>query len=604
MQTSHLYRRSPMVRCPGQGPSEVVYLPLRHVSKLVSQDDFKLLTQCGEFRRLDEHARSLTGNPHGPFDIEASFSRLIDAGLMISYEDVLQSCVRTAGDCDAGQISWVAVPTCDRLLELERAVRSYLSHFARFDRRVSILIADDSSSRARQQDCRRLVETLARESDFDFFYVGRKEKKKFAELLSKRGDIPRDVASFAMFGSAFHGPTIGANRNAVLLHTVDHLVLSVDDDTVCQMGRMPLSGNPKRLSFRNDSVVTETWPFETEESALEAAALSDVDLLHEHECLLGQFVPSLVRDSGDPGLLDVSQISDRLLGALYRREGRVAVTYNGIIGDTGMYSPLRAVVFAKGDTRSRFWGSKGVYNLALNSRFAVRHAANRTVCHGGETFATVIGLDNRGLLPPFQPNFRGEDHLFSRIVTGHLQRNYLGHVPFSVLHQPLEERRYAAFDLGRIRACEILEILTLGRETPEDQRPPREQLESLGQRLIEIGSIPHAEFRTLLLQLVSERAERCLLGLGALLRQVDPMPDFLRDTITEQMDHVNESRSDEHVLLASDLDGQFSPIEGLIELQRFVSNFGYLLKWWPATLEQARLLKKQGCSIGIPVLGA
>ena len=52
-------------------------------------------------------------------------------------------------------------------------------------------------------------------------------------------EFTADVIEFALFDPEGCGMTAGANRNALLLHSVGDMVLSVDDDTVCSVAESP-----------------------------------------------------------------------------------------------------------------------------------------------------------------------------------------------------------------------------------------------------------------------------------------------------------------------------------------------------------------------------
>jgi hypothetical protein len=64
-------------------------------------------------------------------------------------------------------------------------------------------------------------------------YTGLEEKQNFAEALADCTDAASQVIQFALFGTNSIEPRSGANRNLLLLDTVDRLFFSTDDDTKC-----------------------------------------------------------------------------------------------------------------------------------------------------------------------------------------------------------------------------------------------------------------------------------------------------------------------------------------------------------------------------------
>lgn len=546
---------------------------------------------------MDEHARTFVDRLEDIACIEHRLNSLAASGLMIACGDLVHACSGLE-DRDPGQFSWLAIPTCSKVEHLLSTLQSYITRLRTFDRKVRVFVADDSRSVGHQARCKQLLKRLSRESGLEFFYAGSAEKHHFAELLSARGNIPREVVSFALFGSGFDGPTIGGNRNAILLHTLDHLVLSVDDDTECEVGRAAESGDPRALEVRNDSLVTESWFFEDRDSAVKAASFCNLDLLREHETLLGRSISSVVNRAIRAGVLQIDDISDRLLKAICLNEGHIAITYNGIVGDTGMYSPIGLVLFGTDETVRHLLSSESAYERALGSRLAIRHARNTTICHGGEAFATVIGLDNRSLLPPFQPVFRGEDHVFNRIISSHFEQDYFGHVPYGILHTPFVQRSYNLHTIAQVRICEVVVHFIETEKGTGVETDRSKCMESLGQQLLEIGSLPLRDFANLLNELISYRADNYLRRLDTLASTRQRAPNFVLAHIRREMNQLLKSLSDERSVTPIEMVGCHSVTQVAQMVREFVKNFGDLLKWWPAMVGEAKLLRKNGYSIG------
>ncbi|HSW48817.1 MAG TPA: hypothetical protein VLH09_01520, partial [Bryobacteraceae bacterium] len=114
---------------------------------------------------------------------------------------------------------------------------------------MRVFVADDSRSRADRELNRAVLRSAASRHSFEIQYAGREEKLRYAEALLSGGDLFPEVVHFALFGLGDGTPTMGANRNAILLQTQGSLVLCVDDDTVCQVGQAPDLPEPGLLKL-------------------------------------------------------------------------------------------------------------------------------------------------------------------------------------------------------------------------------------------------------------------------------------------------------------------------------------------------------------------
>jgi hypothetical protein len=148
-------------------------------------------------------------------------------------------------------------------------------------------------------------------------YGGRKKKSRFAAALAAESAVPPEIIRFALFGDERCTRSTGANRNALLLDAAGSLVLAVDDDTLCRIA--PAPGSEAGLSFFSGYDPSEFWFFPDRGGATESVSFAGIDVLGCHEALLGSAVDGL--------------------GGLAETSGRVVMTLNALVGDSGMASP-------------------------------------------------------------------------------------------------------------------------------------------------------------------------------------------------------------------------------------------------------------------------
>lgn len=136
-------------------------------------------------------------------------------------------------------IASVGIVTRDRLPSLVASLESYLGNCQRHDRTPEFVVADDSPG-AEAADCTRVaLRRLAEEFNARVRYAGLQEKSRFAAALAAESAVSHEIVDFLLFGDERCTRSTGANRNSLLLDTVDTLILCVDDDTLCRIAAAP-----------------------------------------------------------------------------------------------------------------------------------------------------------------------------------------------------------------------------------------------------------------------------------------------------------------------------------------------------------------------------
>ena len=111
-------------------------------------------------------------------------------------------------------------------------------------------------------------------------------KRRFAEALARESSISRDAIDFALFGDRRCRLFTGANRNGLLLDTVDQLVFGADDDTLARTATARRT--QERVSFSSEYEPREFWFFPDRHAALEAVAPTDEEPLCLPRAVPGQ----------------------------------------------------------------------------------------------------------------------------------------------------------------------------------------------------------------------------------------------------------------------------------------------------------------------------
>jgi hypothetical protein len=593
--TQILYRSAPMVRGPVGGACELAYFPVSGAVRILPTADVRMLRVCEEFKSLAEHASAVVAAQCGtdPVAIEKRLMELARNGAFVSEADLLKSCAdaRMNGS-SSSHITWLSIPTSRRLSSLQRCVESYAANLSRFGHGTSIVVADDARCNRAGTECRELLRRLARRTGVAIVYFGQEEKLKFqAQLVAKRA-CPDDVLSFGLFGSESEAaPTYGANRNAILLGTAGSLVLSADDDTVCRPATVPGLVSPDVLAVRGDTDVTELWFHADRESALGSVAFKDLDIISEHEEVLGHSLSFLIHRAHSRNAVEFKETCSHLVRSLCSCTGRITLTSNGMAGDSAMEFATELPVHPSMATRRRLGSSLQEYERALKSREVVRQAPSRVICHGGSCMATCLGFDNRDILPPFFPLYRNEDGVFGVTVARCLRDAYVGHLPYTLVHAPEDHRAYAFAPFPLTRVSDVVTACVASWRT--DHRPERDadRLRSLGTHLKELGSLSQDEFDILVRTLLWSRAAEIINREENLLLRSKHQPSWWRQVVEARIRQLQGRLLEPDYVFPRELIAVSRGNGKLIALRHLIWQFGNLLYWWPDIVEAAKTLE-------------
>ena len=367
-------------------------------------------------------ARSLAGEVPAPL---AWVSELSDEQVAVVLERMENPAL----------IQAIGIPTCARPEAVARAVRSFHEQLQLHGRSVRLVVSD-SSGPAQAEATRQRLELL----QIRLEYFGPTEWGELRAGLVRKG-VPPQLLAFAMDGETGGGlgsrHRHGANQNALQLLLAGVPFYCPDDDTLAAPIRAGQLDAPVRI--RPGIEAEEVWPGQPGPSEF---VKTGVDLLGSHEKLLGRPVVELTGQARNP--LDW-----------------VAMTFNGLAGDCGLGPPFGVWEAPLGS----WWLSERSHarlseeKLALSRRH-LRMAEAPTLSDGRGSLSTFFALDNRKLMPPWFPTYRGADRLFPRMLTVLHPDAVFGHVPLALPHEPVNPRNFWPGEVFRSSAgVDIFRIL-------------------------------------------------------------------------------------------------------------------------------------------------
>jgi hypothetical protein len=503
---------------------------------------------------------------------------------------------------EAPQIASVGVVTRDRPESLMRCLESYIVNCKRNGREIDFAVMDDSESVGGRDETRRRLLDASERHGVEISYAGLEEKLQYAEALIAESKAPPEVVEFALFDPEGCGRSIGANRNALLLHTAGDLVLSADDDTVCQVGAVHDTKRSLSLDSRGEGFV-KLWFFPDRASALQSVVVNDEDVLAIHEQLLGKTIGECISEYSDLAEIELGNISHKLLDGMCRG-GRIGVTIGGVIGDSGLHSPVRWLAL-EAESRERMVRSEADYHSAWNSRELIRTVSRLTISDSTWCMGAALGLDNRSLMPPFMPVCRNEDGLFGLTLWACFDNVYLGHLPFTILHAPMDARSYSADELlkgaTKFRFCDLAAACIRSADFRFGMSDERERLLALGKHLMDLGNLALSDFEEFVRFHIWRFMSNYIMTLENLLKLHREKPEFWAKDVRRFVGILRETLIKDLYLIPEDVAEGREPIEIRHQTQRLIYKFGELIYWWQEIVNGANRLRARNCRLAVSV---
>ncbi len=530
--------------------------------------------------------------------IADGLTTLAAAGLFVARHELRP--VTRAPDAPP-PLDLAAIPSADRPETAARAARSLLEHARAHGRPLELLVADGSRDPATRAAYRGLLAALAREHPAQIVHVGAEERRALIARLAARGLDP-GLAAFALASEEYPHMSYGTGRNAISLHALGRRVLCVDDDVIARPVA-PIDPLPGLALFTGEGEGYANYqPQDIRFYPDHAAALADArgsaeDLLAAHARLLGRSLPAVIAAVPADEPVDFDDCLDPAIARRLRAgEGRVRVSFQGLLGDLGWYAPTWCLLF-EGDNRERLLASEAEYLRVLgSSRAALRVARRWTVGDGRYCQGAVLGLDHTAALPPFLPVGRYEDGVFRTTLRALDEAALFGHVPSAMLHEPPAPRSWARDDIWRTGGWTRLGELVVQcvRACPSPTTPA-----ALGAHLRALGALAPAEFRAFAAQRLWRQKALYAAHLEALLDRHDHAPRWWADDVRRHLDALaaHAARPEYPAprdLLASAAD----PAAALVAAQRLLDRFGALLAIWPQLCDE---VAAQGQPLGLKI---
>lgn len=394
------------------------------------------LRSCTRFFTIKEHAARLCQTQPELRGQETVVSTSLEQLHQAGFTFTSESLVEAYAACEETPLgrSKVCVLTCDRPEALERLLESML-RVKQMSKHEALYLIDDSRSAANREKNLALVEEFNLRCAKSMVYFGHQQQSKLLnDLLA---ELPRHREGIEFLIDAKAWPTqqtYGRARTLALLLSADCRLVMLDDDVLCQsVAPMEAAAGLAIETGRSAGF------FESTEHLMHSAQDLPFDPITGHLQFLGQNLGHVISKIGGTVAdgVDLRGADALILRSIGTNEPVIS-TQSGSWGSTGTLSP--------------HW----VLNLdepsierLVNSSLGMKDALERH-CHWFGTrqhtlrkssfLSQVVGLDNRHMLPPYFPAFRGEDVFFGAMTEYLHPRCGSLEYPWAVPHLPTDER--------------------------------------------------------------------------------------------------------------------------------------------------------------------
>lgn len=400
---------------------------------------------------------------------------------------------------ESKRISTVTIPTCGRPVELSRALSSYIENATRHNRRLRYLIGDDSFSPGNQQNTVGALKRIKQRygAKISLEYLGPVEREGLARQICRLAGTALEECRTALVSSSPGEFCAGACRNALQLVTVDEVVLSADDDTVC-LGTSIDSRHTPRLTAALDP--TSIRRLNHLESAPSEVQSDEGDSYLSHEKVLRRSVAGLM------------PVEDRAGNSrqLIASDSRVRASVSSMIGDCAISSAWDFfVVGGRASERGQEldWPT-------MKTRQIRRGVDGITITRTAFVPGWNVAFDNFDFLPPFLPFSRGEDVVFGSLLKACQSDSLIAFLPTAIRHLPPPGRttsraeiRLASTQVPLYEICDwVISAVGHNRVRQNRQEPAGKVLE----RLTHVAQLSASDFECFFLSLRKSILQRRL----------------------------------------------------------------------------------------------
>jgi hypothetical protein len=574
---------------------KVIELPKEHLSY------FSVLYGAKTLQEHWEDGIREFGQDAGGF-LQSLIIKFVDLGLLRAIanlwknEDERKDGQKKFQKKQLDKVTAFGILTHERPECLKRSAKSYISHIKRQGHVLSYYVFDDSKTEESLSRNKNVIDIVKKELNVEIHLIDKEIKEKFFRILAqktKKKEVSEDILRFCLPYEGYPIPsTSGANRNLLMLYTVDEISVSVDDDTLYE----PIVTGGETEPIITSQRIPNTMDYYHDLENIELKYdIEEFDLIEGYNLLFQNPIKNLIKDAYESdSRVNLKWLSSAFACRLEKDGAFITLGMTGHYGDSGINAPF-GMLFLEGESREMVYSNKEYYETAKINRTIHRYVKEKTIYDSPYFFGDCIATDHRNILPPFSPLGRNDDIFFATVVRTCFPNNYLAILPIAVKHLPPGKRYHTAvrFQDTHLDTLHILRFLIEHYGKSIIASSPIQRMYSLGHRLIECGKLTCGEFEIQLKFLMMAQINLINESIYALLRKYDYKPDYWVDDIENYLENLHEAVMDGSIILPRDMRHLGSKKEILTALQTHIYKYGQLLIHWPAIVEAAREIKAE-----------
>jgi hypothetical protein len=415
---------------------------------LVTKEVYVSIVQCTQFQTIDKHTTQIIGrNPslqEQQPSIRQMLQSMLENGMMLSANNKLDSLKNNetpASSVKNRAAPVVAIMTCERPEALERLLKSIATHSDTMKSRC-LYVVDDSRKTENIAQNQAVVKKLQPQIESEVYYVGQTQQKSLLSKLIKKLPEHENAIRFLADQSRWHDHwTSGLSRNLAMLLSCGHHLIMLDDDVICD------AYNPSEprseITFSDDP--REAHFYRSDKDWASHHKLLNINPINSHMQCLGMTFSEALSILGQDHLNPAGlSNATALIASELQSESQVLVTECGTLGCPGSGNNTWLPDMASNSLKSLIESETKTHN-ALNYRM-VWSGRNHPHFAPRSNMSPITGLDNREMLPPYFPIFRGEDKLFGLILDFIIPSSVTLDYPWAVPHIPIPQREWSEKD--------------------------------------------------------------------------------------------------------------------------------------------------------------
>jgi hypothetical protein len=555
------------------------------------------LSACGDFKPLAGHVQDYA-EYHALGDDQLRevahwTGKMLAHHLLIDQSSVIARCIAaaTSEPETPARVGSIAIPTTGDEPRLRRVITSFARNAREHDRPLAITVSFNGPP-ARAAATGELIASLARTEAVPITLLDEQHRLSLADTLARKASVDPDIARYALSDVHGAGFACGANRNALLLRHAGRPYLSLDDDMACEMSLPAGQEKEEGMLVFSSRDGFERWFYPEYAQAFEARLRIDCDYLALHEQMLGRRVAGFFAAGAN---IDFVGISDAMLRRLQEQDGRIVTTFTGHCGHPGVPTSYYYLTYRK-KTLERLTGAgEAQYRAYLASGGVCALAPRMAIADSSLSPGMAFGVDARALVPPFPPVMHAEDFVWGAAVWQCCAAGFAGHLPIAARHDPGPGRGIIAPPLAQGRPVALWEFahllrgILMGWMAAPGALDTAGRMDSAGRYLCDIASAPEKEFHEYLRWFVIQHESDKIGFMESCLTEEHAAPDFWRRDIEAYIEQTRHALADPDCDIPFDMREKWTALEARSLIQKQVSDYGRLLRTWPALFDAALL---------------